>query len=78
MTTVKLKVDLEGEVISAFADLLGRELSTIVVNSAKMFDNPRLYPLEFLNACKKAFGDLIGSDVAEEKLKPIYAKLKKS
>ncbi len=58
------------DVKQIFLELLGEDATKVL----DTFENPKLYPKEFLDQCKYFLSEVIGEKLAEEKLKPLYRK----
>jgi len=60
------------DVKKIFLELLGEDAIKVL----DAFENPKLYPKEFLDQCKYFLSEIVGENIAKEKLKPLYKKYK--
>ena len=72
--TTAVSTSLDGEIIRIFSDLLGNDVCRALVDSIKRFDDPAGDPVNFLRACNRVFGDLIGYDIVNRRLNAFYRK----
>ncbi|MEM5790470.1 MAG: hypothetical protein QXP77_00205 [Candidatus Aenigmatarchaeota archaeon] len=60
------------DVKAILVEFLGEDGAKILQN----FDNPKLYPKDFLEEVRNFISELVGEEKADEKLEPIYKKYK--
>ncbi len=63
-------MSLHEEVKKLFLELLGEEFAKVI----DTFENPKIYPKDFLDECKYFLEKIIGKEAAEERVEPIYEK----
>lgn len=68
MTNTELFNDVKRVITDALGELVAKQIEN--------FDDPKLYPKDFLDECVYFLGKLIGPELAREKFKPLYKKYK--
>ena len=63
-------MSLYEDVKKLFLELLGPEVAKVI----DTFEDPKKYPKDFLEECKFFLEKILGKDVAEAKIQPIYEK----